>query len=527
LSPQGRRVEIFDTTLRDGSQGEDVNLSVDDKLAIAAELDLLGVHYIEGGWPAPTNAKDIAFFQRAKKLKLKNSKLVAFGSTRRVKAKAATDPIITSLLKAETKLVCIFGKSWDLHVTKVLKTTLDENLAMIADSVATLRRRRDGLFYDAEHFFDGYKNNPAYALKCLQAAHDSGADCLVLCDTNGGCLPWDIERIVAAVKAAFPKAALGVHVHNDAELAVANTLAAVSRGVSHVQGTINGLGERCGNANLVSVIPALKFKMGIDSIPSKNIAKLTQAARAISSIANVPVGDHAPYAGMSAFAHKSGVHIDAVLKESRSYEHMPPAQVGNERRFLASEQAGKATIARKFEDFGIKAGAEQAREVIDLVKRREFEGYQYEGAEASLELLMRGHLGAKGRHFELESYHVSVESKGAVQPAEAIVKIQVKGKSQSPTVAFGNGPVNALDSALRKALIPFYPSLAKTKLLDFKVRVLQSSGGTGARVRVLMETTDGKKTWNTVGVHENIIEASWEALVDSVEYKLMKDGVKR
>lgn len=520
-----KQVEIFDTTLRDGSQGEDVNLSVDDKLAIAEKLDELGVHYIEGGWPAPANAKDIAFFKRAKKLRLKHARLVAFGSTRRMRGKAKTDPIIKSLLSAETRQVCIFGKSWDLHVLKVLKTTLDENLAMISDSVSFLRKRRERVFYDAEHFFDGYKNNPSYALSCLKAAFDAGADCLVLCDTNGGCLPWEVETIVADVTKAFPLGSIGVHVHNDGELAVANTLAAVSKGARHVQGTINGLGERCGNANLVSVIPALKFKMGLQSIPDKNIVRLTEMARVISSISNIPLGDHSPYAGLSAFAHKSGVHIDAVLKESRSYEHLKPELVGNERRFLASEQAGKATIERKFKDFKINAGTEQAKEIIALVKQREFDGYQYEGAEASLELLMRKHLGRSGRYFELESYHVSVESRGSVEPAEATVKIVVKGERHH-TVAEGNGPVNALDTALRQALSPYFKSLKNTELIDFKVRVLQSSGGSGAKVRVLMETTDGKRTWNTVGVHENIIEASWEALVDSVEYKLLKDGVK-
>jgi 2-isopropylmalate synthase len=520
-----KRVEIFDTTLRDGSQGEDVHLSVDDKLAIAEKLDELGVDYIEGGWPAPNNTKDIEFFKRAKKLKLKHAKLVAFASTRRANSKAVNDPIVSSLLKAETRLVCIFGKSWDLHVLKVLRTSLDENIAMIHDTVATLKRRREKVFYDAEHFFDGYKNNPSYALKTLQSAFEAGADCLVLCDTNGGCMPWEVESIVSDVSKAFPMGVIGVHVHNDGELAVANTLAAVSKGARHVQGCVNGLGERCGNANLISVIPALKFKMGLTSIPDKNISRLTEIARTISSIANVPLSDHAPYVGLSAFAHKSGVHIDAVLKESRSYEHLRPELVGNERRFLASEQAGRATIARKFRDFQIKAGADKAREIIALVKHREFNGYQYEGAEASLELLMRNHLGRSGKYFELESYHVSVERRGVIEPAEATVKIKVKGERQH-TVAEGNGPVNALDTALRQALTPYFSGLKNTELVDYKVRVLQSSGGTGAKVRVLMETTDGKRTWNTVGVHENIIEASWEALVDSVEYKLMKDGIK-
>jgi 2-isopropylmalate synthase len=518
-------VEIFDTTLRDGSQGEDVHFSVEDKLAIALKLDELGVHWIEGGWPAPGNAKDVAFFKAAKKLKLRRSGLVAFGSTRRAHGKAGSDPILGALLKAETRNACIFGKSWDLHVHKVLKCSLDENLAMISESVGFLKKRREKVFYDAEHFFDGYKNNPSYALSALKAAHDAGADCLVLCDTNGGCLPSEVEAICADVAKSFPAGSIGVHTHNDGELAVANALAAVSKGARHVQGTINGLGERCGNANLVSLIPALRFKMGLKSIPDAKIPRLTETARAISSIANLPLNSHSPYAGLSAFAHKSGVHVDAMMKDSRTYEHLRPELVGNERRILASEQAGKATMALKFRAYRIQAGPEQAREIASLVKERELQGYQYEGAEASLELLMRSHLGKGLKYFELESYHVSVESRGSVGPAEATVRLKVRGRLQH-TVAQGDGPVNALDKALRQALVPHFSSLRKTELVDYKVRVLQSSSGTGAKVRVLMETTDGKRAWSTVGVHENIIEASWEALVDSVQYKLMKDGVK-
>jgi 2-isopropylmalate synthase len=521
---KSRLIEIFDTTLRDGSQGEDVNLSLEDKLAIAEKLDELGVHYIEGGWPAPSRLNDVAFFKRAKKLKLKSSKLVAFGSTRRADSKAGLDPTIQALLKAETRFVCIFGKSWDLHVTKVLRCSLDENLRMISDSVKTLRKRRDKVFYDAEHFFDGYKRNPAYALATLRAAHEAGAACLVLCDTNGGCLPWEIEGMVSDISQAFKGAELGIHVHNDAELAVANTLAAVSRGVTHVQGCVNGLGERCGNANLVSVIPNLKFKMGLSSIPDKSLPKLTQIARTIASIANIPVNDHQSYVGLSAFAHKAGVHIDAVLKDSRSYEHIQPEQVGNERRLLASEQAGKATILSKARKYGVKLkGHDSARDIIARIKELEHQGYQFEGADASFELLMRQHLGQRKPYFKLESYRVEVEKTGEQERARATVLLLVKGSRQH-TTAEGNGPVNALDQALRKALIPFYPGVKATRLIDYKVRVLQSRGGSAAKVRVLMETTDGKMTWNTVGVHENIIEASWEALVDSVEYKLLKDA---
>ncbi|MES2201441.1 MAG: citramalate synthase [candidate division FCPU426 bacterium] len=520
------RVEIFDTTLRDGSQGEDVSFSIEDKLAVAQKLDELGMHFIEGGWPSPANAKDMEFFRRAKRLKLKRSRLVAFGATRRANGKAGTDPLLRSLLKAETDLVCIFGKTWDLHVEKVLRTTLDENLAMISSSVRELRKRREMVFFDAEHFFDGYKRNASYALRCLRAAFDAGADRLVLCDTNGGCLPWEIEEAVTEVVKSFPSGRIGVHVHNDGELAVANTLAAVARGAIHVQGCMNGLGERCGNANLASVIPNLKFKMGIDSIPEKSIPRLAEIARAISSIANVPLSDHQPFVGFSAFAHKAGVHIDAMVKDSRSYEHIPPQSVGNERRMLVSEQAGRAAIQSKAAQYGLKLkDKESAREIMELVKDREQQGYQFEGADASFQMLMLSHLGSRKKFFELESYHVDVERRHELEPSEATVKLMVKGKRQL-AAAEGNGPVNAMDLALRKALSSSYPALRSVILTDYKVRVLHSAGGTAAKVRVLIQSTDGKDTWNTVGVHENMIQASWEALVDSLEYKLTKDGVK-
>ncbi len=520
-------IEILDTTLRDGSQGEDVSFSVDDKLSIARLLDDLGVRFIEGGWPAPGNAKDQAFFHRARRLKFKNSQLVAFGSTCRVKAKAASDPFLKALLMAETKTICIFGKSSDLHVKNVLRTSLDENLRMIHDSVAFFKQAKRTLIYDAEHFFDGYKRNPSYALKSLQAAFDAGADRLVLCDTNGGCLPWEIERMTRDVTKSFPDSVIGIHAHNDGDLAVANSLSAVAQGARHVQGTMNGLGERCGNANLVSIIPDLTFKMGLSAVPAGSLSRLTALAREVASIANLPLGDHQPFAGASAFAHKAGVHIDAMLKDPRSYEHLEPEKVGNERRLLASEQAGKATMLAKAKHYGIRLnhGIESAREIIAKIKELEVQGYQFEGADASLELMMRRHLGQAKPYFRLESYHVSVEHHDGLDPAEATIKLVVRGKEQH-TVAEGNGPVNALDQALRNALIPFYPSLKKTQLVDYKVRVLKSSGGTAGKVRVLIQTSDGKTTWNTMGVHENIIEASWEALVDSVEHKLHRERVK-
>jgi 2-isopropylmalate synthase len=519
------KVDIFDTTLRDGSQSPDISFSVEDKLAIAERLDWLGVDYIEGGWPALGNAKDQAFFKQAKRLKLKHARLVAFGATRKAGERVGQSPFLKGVLAAETKDVCIVGKSSDFHVTQVLRTTLDENLRMLFESFKFLKARRQRVFYDAEHYFDGYRRNPSYALQCLKAAWDGGADALVLCDTNGGSLPEQIAEATDEARKAFPGAVLGVHVHNDGELAVANSLMAVDRGVRHVQGTINGYGERCGNANLVSIIPALSLKKekGYDTIPARNLERLTQVSRFVASIANLPLSDHQAYVGSSAFAHKAGLHTDALIKSPGSYEHMRPETVGNTRRLLASEQAGKGAMARKFEDFKIKAGLDEAKAVIALVKQRESEGYQYEGADASLELLMRRHLGSHKPLFSLLSYHVDVERRAQLDPSEASVKLQVGPKVEF-TVAEGNGPVNALDAALRKALQPHFPAALKgIELVDYKVRVLAGTAGTGAKVRVLIESRDAKGvTWSTVGVHENIIEASWEALVDAVEYRLSK-----
>jgi 2-isopropylmalate synthase len=529
------KVDIYDTTLRDGSQSPDISFSVDDKLAIAERLDWLGVDYIEGGWPALGNAKDRMFFRLARRLKLKRARLVAFGATRKVGEKASTSPFLQGVLSAETRDVCIVGKANDFHVTAVLKTSLDENLRMLFESIQFLKKRREKVFFDAEHYFDGFRRNPAYALQCLKAAYDAGADALVLCDTNGGSLPEQIADATDEARKAFPGAVLGIHVHNDGDLAVANTLVAVDRGVRHVQGTINGYGERCGNANLISIIPALTLKKErrYETIPERSLGRLTQVARFVANVANLPLNEHQPYVGGSAFAHKAGLHSDALIKAPGSYEHLDPARVGNTRRLLASEQAGKGAIVSKFKDFKLNARPEDARTVIAIVKQREADGYQYEGADASLELLIRRQLGRHRPAFKLLSYHVDVERRFELEPSEASVKLKVGDKVEF-TVAEGNGPVNALDAALRKALLPHFPSLRGMELVDYKVRVLAGrpvaagpdsakSSGTGAKVRVLIESRDAKgSTWSTVGVHENIIEASWEALVDAVEYRLLK-----
>lgn len=522
------KVDIFDTTLRDGSQSPEISFSVEDKLSIAQQLDSLGVDYIEGGWPAIGNAKDQAFFKQARKLKLKHARLVAFGATRKVGEKVGQSLFLKGVLAAETRDVCIVGKASDFHVTDVLRTSLEENLRMLGDSFTFLKKRRERVFFDAEHFFDGFRRNPSYALQCLKAAYDAGADALVLCDTNGGSLPEQVASATDEVRKAFPGAVLGIHVHNDGELAVANSLAAVDRGVRHVQGTINGYGERCGNANLVSIIPALCLKKdkGYQTIPEKNLARLTKLSLFVASVANLPLPEHQAYVGGSAFAHKAGLHTDALIKSPGSYEHMDPARVGNHRRLLASEQAGKGAIASKLKDFQLAAGTEDAKAIIGVVKQREAQGYQYEGADASLELLMRRHLGHGKPAFRLLSWHVDVERRDSVEPAEASVKLEVAGRIEH-TVAEGNGPVNALDAALRKALVPHYPVLRGVELVDYKVRVLAGAGGTAAKVRVLVGNRDAKGgLWSTVGVHENIIEASWEAMVDAVEYRLLKAGAK-
>jgi len=517
-------VKLYDTTLRDGTQTEGMSLSVNDKLRIAKKLDEFGVQYIEGGWPG-SNPKDMEFFLKAKSLKLKNSKLVAFSSTRRAHLKASEDKNIAQLVKAKTKAVTIFGKSWDLHVTDVLKTTLDENLEMIKDTVGFLKSKGLEVFFDAEHFFDGYLSNPEYAVKTLQAAQEAGASCVILCDTNGGTITSSLVKIIQEVKPRL-KGPLGIHCHNDCEMAVSNSVAAVGLGCAQVQGTINGYGERCGNANLISIIAVLKLKLGIDCVSNAKLKEITEVSRFVAEVCNFKQQNNQPFTGESAFAHKAGVHINAVMKNSRSYEHVDPSAVGNKRKFAVSELSGKTSIELKAQELalGIKKDTPQARKILSLLQDMEHKGYHFEAAEGSLELLMKRATTKFKRFFELEGFRIIMEKKGdAPTLSEATIKIKVN-KIEEHTAAKGDGPVNALDNALRKALEEFYPSLKQMRLSDFKVRVIDEKAGTAAKVRVLIQSHDKDSSWWTVGVSENIIEASWQALVDSVEYKLLKDS---
>ncbi|GAW92557.1 citramalate synthase [Calderihabitans maritimus] len=516
------KVFIYDTTLRDGSQGEGISLSVEDKLKIAGKLDYLGVDYIEGGWPG-SNPKDLEFFRRAKELIFKHARLTAFGSTRRPGVRPEEDANLNALLEAGVKTVAIFGKSWDFHVVEALKTTLEENLSMIRETVSYLKNKNLEVIYDAEHFFDGYKNNGEYALKTLQAAAEAGADWIVLCDTNGGSLPDEVNRIVKEVKSRI-KTPLGIHAHNDGELAVANSLAAVRAGVDMVQGTINGFGERCGNANLISVIANLEYKMGYRCLPEGCLRRLTEVARYVSEIANVVLPGHQPFVGQSAFTHKGGVHVSAVLKDSRTYEHIPPEVVGNRRRVLVSELSGISNLRYKAQelDLDIPIDAPETRKVIQRIKELEYQGFQFEGAEGSLELLLRKAFGQYRQHFQLESFKIIVEKRAEQETiSEAVIKIRVDDRVVH-TAAEGNGPVNALDNALRKALEEFYPVIREMHLTDYKVRVLDEKDATAAKVRVLIESRDKTSSWSTVGVSTNIIEASWQALLDSMDYALLK-----
>jgi 2-isopropylmalate synthase len=523
-----RTVAIYDTTLRDGSQAEEVNFSVEDKVRITRKLDDFGVHYIEGGWPG-SNPRDIEFFREMRTVRLRRAKLVAFGSTRRAKYRVAQDPSIKAMVASGVGVATIFGKTWDLHVEKALRITLDQNLEIIGDSVSYLKKHMDEVVYDAEHFFDGYKANPGYALRTLQAAQDAGADCLVLCDTNGGTLPQEVEEIILQVKGRIT-APFGIHAHNDAELAVANSLAAIRLGAVQVHGTINGYGERCGNANLCSIVASLRLKMGIGCIPEANLKRLRELSRYVDEIANLPHRKWQPYVGDSAFAHKGGVHVDAVAKIPRTYEHIVPEQVGNRRRVLVSDLAGRSNILQKAAELGVslRSGSPELTDILKRIKQLENEGYEFEGAEGSLELLM-----LRARHtyesvfsmFDRIDYRVLTE-KRKVDPhpvSEATVTVEYRGNIEH-TAAWGNGPVNALDKALRKVLPRYFPGkgLENVRLLDYKVRVLTAAEGTAARVRVLIESGDGKDKWGTVGVSENVIEASWQALVDSIEYKLLR-----
>jgi 2-isopropylmalate synthase len=518
-------VQIYDTTLRDGAQAAGISFSSADKLLIVEKLDDLGVPYIEGGWPGAT-PKEESFFKEARRLKLKQARLAAFGSTRKTHHAVHSDPQIKALLEAETPVVTIFGKSWTLHVQKVLGTTLEENLSMIRDSVHFLKSHGREVVYDAEHFFDGYHEDPGYAIKTLKAAQEGGADCIALCDTNGGTLTLKIQEVVETVKKHI-KVPLGIHVHNDAGLAVANSVVAVQSGVVQVQGTINGYGERCGNANLCSIIPNLQLKLGYSCLPSEKTKTLVEVSRFVDEIANMRHDERAPYVGIDAFAHKGGTHVHAVQKVSKSFEHIDPEEVGNRRRILVSEMSGRSNVMVKAIELGVDLTKEehdpQIRKIVQELKNFEHQGYEYEGAEASFKLLMRKVLEKHKNFFELEGFRVIVEKQGKARPhCEATIKVKVDGMSEH-TAAEGDGPVNALDNALRKALISFYPNLSKVHLEDFKVRVLDAKAGTEAKVRVLIETKDDQDIWGTVGVSENIIEASWEALVDSLEYKLLKD----
>ncbi|MFB3895293.1 MAG: citramalate synthase [bacterium] len=519
-------IKIYDTTLRDGQQAEGITYSLVDKLRIAQKLDEFGVHYIEGGWPG-SNPKDAGFFTRIKNIPLKTAKIAAFGSTRHAKNTAATDPNIVALLKAETPVVTIFGKSWDLHVRDALRVTPKENLDMIYDSVSYLKKQGREVIYDAEHFFDGYKSNPQYAIKTLQAASEAGAEVLALCDTNGGTMPGELAEIIRKTKQAI-STPLGIHVHNDSGLAVANSLVAVEEGAVQVQGTINGFGERCGNADLSAIIPNLVLKYDISCIPKDNLKMITEVSRFVAETANMVPNDKQPYVGYSAFAHKAGIHVSAIQRNPETYEHTKPELVGNIRRVLVSDQAGKSNVFFKTAELGIALdkATPEAKEIVNRIKELESLGYEFEAADGTFELLVKKAVGKHRSFFNLEGFRVIVEKRGNRIVSEATIKVRVDDQFEH-TAAEGDGPVDALDHALRKALMGFYPQLKKVRLTDYKVRVLDAKSGTGAKVRVLIESTDGKNEWGTVGISENILEASWLALVDSIEYQLLKDEEKK
>jgi 2-isopropylmalate synthase len=521
------KIVLYDALLREGPQTQGLNLSVEDKLALAQALDDLGLHYLEGGWPG-ANPKDTEFFQRVKKLKLK-ARLSAFGMTRRARHKASEDQNLLNLVKSGVSTITVVGKTWDFHVTKALGIPLEQNLEIINDSLKFLKSKTDEVFFDAEHFFDGYKRNPEYTLSCLEAALQGGADCLVLCDTNGGSLPEDIEAVVTRVRQRFPGAVLGIHCHNDSDLAVGNTLAALSAGVTQVQGCVNGYGERVGNTNLTSLIPTVALKTQYSFLKPVRLDKLTEVSHRVDEILNQSPRPGAPYVGKNAFTHKGGMHISAVQKATTAYEHVNPEQVGNQRKLVLSDQAGASAVLHQAgtRHIHLNKNTPEAKAIIDEVKKMESEGYQFEGAEASFEILLKKALGQHRSFFDLVGFRVIVENQGdGKMVSEATIKLRVNGVLEN-TVGEGDGPINALDQALRKALTKFYPSLNEVRLSDFKVRVLDAKEGTAAKVRVLIESRDSKGAWGTVGVSENIIEASWEALVDSIDYKLLKDSKGR
>jgi len=518
-----KKIVILDSTLRDGAQAQGISYTVEDKLKIVKRLDSLGVAYIEAGNPG-SNPKDLEFFERVKKIPLKHAKLIAFGSTRRVGIPVEEDANVRSLLSAGTDAVVLFGKSWDFQVTDILKTTPEENLRMIADTVRYFKRMGKEVVYDAEHFFDGYESDPEYAVETMRAAAEAGADSLCLCDTKGGTLPGDIFSITEKMVSTFD-IPIGIHCHNDTGMAVAGSIMAVQAGATQVQGTINGFGERCGNANLCTIIPTLQLKMGYSCIPEENMCEMTPVARAVSEIANLIHDERAPYVGKAAFAHKAGMHADAVAKNTAAYELFDPELVGNERTFLMSEVAGRSAVlnlARRVVPT-ITKDSPEARLIIEKLKEMEHEGYQYEGAESSFELIIKKILGKYQPSFELRDFKVIVNepAKANERNSSAMIKVKV-GDREEITAAEGDGPVNALDNAVRKALSVFYPKIHEMKLTDYKVRVLDSESATAAKVRVLIESTDGDEVWTTIGVSTDIIEASWKALVDSIEYKLGK-----
>jgi 2-isopropylmalate synthase len=526
-----RTVKIFDTTLRDGTQAEDISFLVEDKLRIARALDDLGVAYIEGGWPG-SNPRDAAFFEAARRQKLSHARYAAFGSTRRADLTAAKDGNLQALVAAGTPVVCIFGKSWKLHVKEALRILPEQNLEIIFDSVRYLKKHFDEVFYDAEHFFDGYADDPAYALSTLKAAADAGADVLVLCDTNGGTMTTRLVTAMARARKVLPGAAFGIHAHNDSDLAVANSIAAVEQGARQVQGTVNGFGERCGNANLVSIIPNLQLKLGYQCIPSASMSRLKSTSRLLFELLNQPPNKRQPYVGDSAFAHKGGVHVSAVMKNARTYEHIEPALVGNRQRVLVSDLSGRSNVVYKAKQWGMTLESKdpETRQILAQLKELESQGFEFEGAEASFELLMQeaAHKN-RIRSFRLLGFRVFTDksSEDALSESEATVKIEVDGHIEH-TAAVGNGPVNALDAALRKALERFYPELADIRLVDYKVRVLGGDQGTATKVRVLLEHADkAGHRWGTVGVSENILEASYQALGDAIRYRLFKDKKRR
>ncbi len=515
------QVWIYDTTLRDGTQREGISLSLEDKLKIARKLDDFGVHYIEGGWPG-SNPKDADFFKRVPHLGLKQAKISAFGSTRHKNTRPEADANLRALLDAGTPVVTLVGKSWDLHVTDVLETTLEENLAMIGESVAHCVEQGKEVIYDAEHFFDGYKANPEYALATVQAAAVNGAQAVVLCDTNGGSLPWEVGEIVAETRSRLGATPIGIHTHDDSGCGVANSLAAVRAGAVQVQGTINGYGERVANANLCAIIPDLQIKMGYRCVPDENLRKLRELSRYVSEIANLEHDNHWPYVGDSAFAHKGGIHVAAMLKNEHSYQHIDPQLVGNERRSVVSELSGRGNLEEKLQQFGLSLTREQQGDVLVQIKELENKGFSFEAAEASVELMLRRAQPSYVPVFELQDLMVVMQRRrdGKIS-SEATVKVRV-GPKIMHTAASGNGPVNALDKALRKALIDVYPRLQRAKLVDYKVRILDSENATAATTRVLIDTKMNDQEWSTVGASSNIIDASWQALADSMEYALLK-----